>query len=357
MHSNRPPATLASLILLLWSAMCFAQSTIRIPADRPTIQDGIDAAQNGDTVLVAPGTYNENIDFKGKAVTVTSGAKSFADAASTVINGSQDGPVVVFQTGETADAVLNGFTIQNGHASVASQARGGGLFINNASPTILNNIVARNFGCGVFVVNLASPLIQGNDIRQTLYPPSRKNDALCHSASAGAGSGIGLFLSNIGDVRMIGNVIEDNVTDPAGDSGNPIGAGVLVTSPGRSLLLQENVIRNNHTYGNAGLAIAGTGPVNKLVLVNNLFYGNEGREQFYPTQILIFGFSGTSSVGPNPTVTKINNTIYGRGQEMLYSFGPLNYCEQCVREQYALRAFEPTRGRLVVRSSRANFAN
>jgi hypothetical protein len=69
-----------------------AQTTIRVPADQPTIQSGINAAQNGDTVLVAPGTYNENLDFKGKSITVTTGATSFADATAVVVNGTADGP-------------------------------------------------------------------------------------------------------------------------------------------------------------------------------------------------------------------------------------------------------------------------
>jgi len=94
------------------ASIAWGQATINVPKDQPTIQAGINAAQNGDTVLVAPGTYKEAIDFKGKAITVISSG----GAASTIIDGTNQPFVVTFQTNEGRSSVLSGFTIQNGGA-------------------------------------------------------------------------------------------------------------------------------------------------------------------------------------------------------------------------------------------------
>ncbi len=112
-------------------------SDIYVPDDWPTIQIAIDNAYTGDTIIVRPGTYVENIDFLGKWITLRS---EFGPTA-TVIDGNQAGSVVTFQNGEDYDTVLDGFTITNGDAG-----SGGGINCQYAYPKILNNIITGNNG-------------------------------------------------------------------------------------------------------------------------------------------------------------------------------------------------------------------
>lgn len=80
-------------------------ATIAVPGDVAAIQGVIDAASVGDTVVVAPGVYHEEIDFKGKAITVRS--ESGPDV--TVLEGDFDGTVVRMTSDETRDTVFQGF--------------------------------------------------------------------------------------------------------------------------------------------------------------------------------------------------------------------------------------------------------
>src|ERR1700733_10927393 len=96
-------------MLSLLATASLAQTTIHVGPGQTytTIQSGIDAANTGDTVLVAPGTYNENIDFKGKAITVTSSD----GATKTIIDGGSKAPAASFITNETSASTISGFTI------------------------------------------------------------------------------------------------------------------------------------------------------------------------------------------------------------------------------------------------------
>lgn len=124
--------SLALLFLALVGASSFSQTTLKVPAQYKTIQAAIDAALSNDTVSVAPGTYKEFIDFKGKAVRVC----SEAGARMTTIVGATAGPVVSFANNESLTSVLEGFTITGGWRS--------GIECINASPLIRQNIIRNN---------------------------------------------------------------------------------------------------------------------------------------------------------------------------------------------------------------------
>lgn len=123
--------TIFTLILSFLSLVINAQ-IINIPADYPTIQEGIDASSDGDTVLVQPGTYVEQINYNGKNIVVaslflTTGDESYIEQ--TIIDGDAYGlPCVRFVNGETDEAKLIGLTVQNGF--VGSDNFGGGNLFN-----------------------------------------------------------------------------------------------------------------------------------------------------------------------------------------------------------------------------------
>ena len=129
---------------------------INVPDQVETIQAAIDSAVNGNLVLVDEGTYYENINFKGKAITVASHFIMDEDTShisKTIINGSQhtnpdSGSVVYFVSGEDTNAVLCGFTITGGSGTKAYWGNdvhryGGGVFCASGG-RIINNIVRYN---------------------------------------------------------------------------------------------------------------------------------------------------------------------------------------------------------------------
>ncbi len=120
-----------------------AQTTIiHVPAEQPTIQAGINGAVNGDTVLLANGTYtgegNRNVNYNGKAITVMSESE---DPEVCIIDCQGSGRGFVFQSNETLAALLEGVTITN--ATNAGYA--GAILCNQTSPTISNCYFSENY--------------------------------------------------------------------------------------------------------------------------------------------------------------------------------------------------------------------
>jgi YD repeat-containing protein len=251
---------------------------IHVPADQPTIQAAINAAANGDTVLVSDGTYGENINFNGKAITVTSvnGPKV------TTIDGGAVVSVVTFQTNETASSVLNGFTITNGF----SNFEGGGILISGSSPTITNNIVTNNKACeGAGIdVGFGGPLIRGNIVN---------NNGQAGCSGGVGGGGIELRGASTG-AQVIGNTITGN---NSGSGYN--GGGIGLWTPGPALI-QGNLISGN-TGGNGG-GIGGANDTSGVRIIQNVIIGNTG-------------FTGGGLEIDNTVLLVLSNTIAGNGAQ------------------------------------------
>jgi len=156
-----------SLVLIIVAAATAAASIIDVPADYPTIQLALDATSDGDTVLVQPGLYLENVDFHGRNAIVGSLFLTTEDTSyitSTVIDGGSSGSVITFQSGEDSTCALTGFTIQHG-----ASLFGGGILCRNSSPTIDHNIVTENIaesGGGIFCDPHSSPLLSNLTVSQ-----------------------------------------------------------------------------------------------------------------------------------------------------------------------------------------------
>jgi hypothetical protein len=224
--------------------------TIRVPSDQPTIQSAINAATFGDTVLAAPGTYLESINFRGKAITVT----SESGPQDTIIDGRNFSPVVIFSSGEGRDSVLNGFMLQNGDPS--------GIRIQESSPTIKNNVIRNNRACdgaGIWS-SFGSPLIQLNTITD-------------NSGSCLGGSGGGIRIQGASSVNTLNVEILDNVISNNSAPGG--GSGISLVAPGTPIV-KRNIIKDN--VCGARCSGGGISVGSDALIVQNLITGNRSAD-------------------------------------------------------------------------------
>jgi len=291
-------------VLLALAAPAFAANTINVPADQPTIQAGINAAGNGDTVLVAPGTYLENINFNSKNITVISSG----GAASTTIDGHLGGGAPTVRGGGASSTTISGFTITGGGYGATSSAQQAAGIFSQGSFKILNNIITGNTCYGIYVQE-SQELIQNNIISNTLGGTT----SACFTY---AGAGILIFgvvesvnptppspVSTYFPSSITGNTIQNNVHGSY--------AGGIVLEQAGPALIENNIIQNN-TGAIAGAIYEDEGDFYNASILQNLITGNTslgtgtasaGGISIQPSSPIELGFP--------PTAYIANNTITG----------------------------------------------
>ena len=126
-------------------------SMIIVPLNYSSVQAAIDASWHGDTVLVEPGTYYENLNLNGMNIVLASrflltGNPAYID--STILDGNHSGRVITFYSGEDSTCRISGFTIRNGNSSYDSYSTfGGGIYIDFSSPIVEHCIIENNSYC------------------------------------------------------------------------------------------------------------------------------------------------------------------------------------------------------------------
>ncbi|MGB5287501.1 MAG: hypothetical protein WBN42_03365, partial [Ignavibacteriaceae bacterium] len=257
-----------TLFLIFTFFIVYPQDTIHVPGDYSTIQAGISAAVDGDLVLVEDGTYIENINYLGKAITVASNFIIDGDTnhiSNTIIDGSQpsnpdSGSTVFFISGEDTTSILYGFTITGGSGTLSpSQAnrRGGGVLCYQSNARIEHNIIEYNEiihqqsqgGGGICGFNLTSNppnsmyvIVENNIIRNNR----------CEANDVRAMGG-GIFLQCEG--RIVGNQIINNEVEYNGASGSnqaSFGGGIscIWQVDFISVKIYDNIIANNRALCN-----------------------------------------------------------------------------------------------------------
>jgi hypothetical protein len=311
-------------LLIIGIAANSSATVINIPSDYPTIQQGIDASADGDTVLVQPGTYYENINFNGHNIVLgslflTTGDTSYIEQ--TVIDGDSlytDLPLISFYSGEDSTASITGFAIQNNYGWDCA----GGILCDSSSPIISNNIIRDNYvyynGGGILCRNFSYAIIKKNVI---------SNNTTVESMGGG-----GIYCSNYSVPIIIENIISENqgacgggiscvqnsdaiiitnilISNTASDNG-----GAIYCMASDPLIAGNSILNNASLLWGGGIAcILNSNPI----IANNLIIQNSALAWFG------FGGEGGGSICYQSNPILINNVFNGNYAE---SFGGGLFC-------------------------------
>jgi len=237
-------------ILLVIIASNLSATIINIPEDQPTIQAGINVAVEGDTVLVAEGTYYENIVWPDIGSIKVIGE----NRESTIIDGNQVDRVVNFDNDYNVideTTLLKNFTIRNGY----TQYSGAGIYCHNSKPSLINLIVDNNesesSGGGIMCFNYSHAVIE--------------NVIFSNNTSSEGGA---LDCNYTSDATLTNVIFENNSSNYSG--------GAICSEGGSTISVYYGLISNNNASYGGAIACGEKGSIN---LVNCTIVENSASEE------------------------------------------------------------------------------
>lgn len=319
---------------MVFSVMIYPD-TIHVPGDANSIQEGINSANPGDLVLVHPGVYFENINFKGKAITVASlfiidGNEGHI--ASTIINGSRpshpdSGSVVYFINGENTSSVLCGFTITGGSGTKyypGTDGRvGGGICAINSGAYIKDNYIVRNrihyefdtFGGGIYFWDISDRdcIIENNVIAR---------NELISDQSILFSLGGGIYTNGVSNtmIRISGNEISNNSVSAQ----FAWGGGITPSNfGGANYFIENNLVSGNKVTASifgasGGIDVFDHFPVirNNVIANNSAPFGGGMTIEIYGSVSTAGGATGLEKSPRKPAITKSNRQYQNATSEL-----------------------------------------
>jgi|GEM_PF-602662 choice-of-anchor B domain-containing protein len=288
-------------------------NTLLVPTQYATIQSAINAAHDGDTVLVNEGTYLENINFSGKHIIVASNfvhTNNVASVENTIINGSNPfnadtASCVIIASGEDSTAQLIGFTITGGKGTKWLDEHGAGLFregggilIENSSPRISHNIIVNNEANNTQGVASAG----GGAIRIGDGNPTIINNYIAYNTGR---YGAGVVLN------YTGAIIKNNVIVHNSGGQDYGGSGIWMYANGTSpKIIENNTIMNNSSTSDGGGILTWNTSCsirNTIIYANTATTGAQIRLRAGGSATVSFcnvqdGFSGTGNINVTPFI-------------------------------------------------------
>ncbi len=274
---RRTPGLVAVAVSVIAVALVSTAAVIRVPAEAPTIQEGVNSASEGDTVLVAQGTYtgpmNQNIDFWGTNLVLLSESR----AELTIIDCARGTRCLCLRGGENATSVVDGFTIMHGYAE-----GGGAVYCKGASPTFRNCFFRSN----------RSPDVGGG---MAFYGSSSLIESCFFEGNSSEialdGSGGAVFCGDGSDLVISDCYFTHNSSD--------MGGAVSCTDASSVLLADCLLVMNcADSGGSLGCRLGSTLIIERCTIVHSIgcggsgIYCDGGSDVEANTTIIAFGYKG-----------------------------------------------------------------